>query len=107
MEKSQWDLKKISFQRRQLTRLDDFVSTYKITLNALLREYRDSLKRKNPSNVHLLSKTTVILALIDSENTLWLIVDTWSGCRAVETEKAKEARSLCNTHNQVFCFHKT
>ncbi|XP_034449678.1 uncharacterized protein LOC117766380 [Hippoglossus hippoglossus] len=46
MEKSQWDLKKIRFQRRRLTRLDDVVYTYKITLNALLREYSDSMKRK-------------------------------------------------------------
>ncbi|KAF3846402.1 hypothetical protein F7725_003480 [Dissostichus mawsoni] len=30
MEKSQWDLKKIRFQRRRLTRLDDFVHTYKV-----------------------------------------------------------------------------
>ncbi|XP_034067934.1 uncharacterized protein LOC117543645 isoform X1 [Gymnodraco acuticeps] len=45
MEKSQWDLKKISFQRRRLTRLDDFVHTYKVTLSALLREYGDSLRR--------------------------------------------------------------
>ncbi|KAM8748584.1 uncharacterized protein AB9X84_013707 [Acanthopagrus schlegelii] len=29
MEKSQWDLKKIRFQQKRLTRLDDFVHTYK------------------------------------------------------------------------------
>ncbi|XP_028991434.2 uncharacterized protein LOC114846544 isoform X3 [Betta splendens] len=46
MEKSQWDLKRIRFQRRRLTRLDDFVVTYKMTLNGLLREFRDSLKGK-------------------------------------------------------------
>ncbi|KAI4799875.1 hypothetical protein KUCAC02_016414 [Chaenocephalus aceratus] len=45
MEKSQWDLKKIRFQRRRLTRLDDFVHTYKVTVSALLREYGDSLER--------------------------------------------------------------
>ncbi|XP_034071056.1 uncharacterized protein LOC117545408 [Gymnodraco acuticeps] len=45
MEKSKWDLKKIRFQRRRLTRLDDFVHTYKVTLSALLREYGDSLRR--------------------------------------------------------------
>ncbi|KAJ4944582.1 hypothetical protein JOQ06_013125, partial [Pogonophryne albipinna] len=52
MEKSQWDLKKISFQRRRLTRLDDFVHTYKVTLSALLREYGDSLRRgkKDPKD---------------------------------------------------------
>ncbi|KAI4824300.1 hypothetical protein KUCAC02_012823 [Chaenocephalus aceratus] len=52
MEKSQWDLKKIRFQRRRLTRLDDFVHTYKVTLSALLREYGDSLKRgkKDPKD---------------------------------------------------------
>ncbi|XP_056266036.1 uncharacterized protein LOC130190575 isoform X2 [Pseudoliparis swirei] len=49
MEKSQWDLKKIRFQRRRLTRLDDFVHTSKTTLKALLREYSDSLKRKKKS----------------------------------------------------------
>lgn len=47
MEKSQWDLKKIRFQRKRLTRLDDFAQTYKVMHNALLREYQDSLKRKN------------------------------------------------------------
>ena len=46
MEKSQWDLKKICFQRRQLTRLDDFVHTYKITLKGLPREYTDYVRRK-------------------------------------------------------------
>ncbi|XP_078812652.1 uncharacterized protein LOC110014006 isoform X2 [Oryzias latipes] len=50
MEKSQWDLKKIRFQRRQLTRLDDFVHNYKITLKGLLREYTDSLKRKRKTH---------------------------------------------------------
>ncbi|KAI4827491.1 hypothetical protein KUCAC02_030880 [Chaenocephalus aceratus] len=47
MEKSQWDLKKIRFQQKRLTRLDDFVHTYKVMHNALLREYQDSLKTKN------------------------------------------------------------
>ncbi|KAI9517793.1 hypothetical protein NQZ68_000962 [Dissostichus eleginoides] len=47
MEKSQWDLKKICFQQKRLTRLDDFVHTYKFMHNALLREYQDSLKTKN------------------------------------------------------------
>ncbi|KAG1974126.1 hypothetical protein F2P79_001221 [Pimephales promelas] len=31
MEKSQWDLKKICFQRRRLKRLDDFVTISKKT----------------------------------------------------------------------------
>ncbi|KAI4808293.1 hypothetical protein KUCAC02_000357 [Chaenocephalus aceratus] len=47
MEKSQWDLKKIRFQQKRLTRLDDFVHTNKVMHNALLREYQDSLKTKN------------------------------------------------------------
>ena len=46
MEKSQWDLKKIRFQHKKLTRLDDFVHTYKVMQNAPLREYQDSLKKK-------------------------------------------------------------
>ena len=46
MEKSQWDLKQIRFQRKKMTRLDDFVDTYKVTLKALLREYADSQRRK-------------------------------------------------------------
>lgn len=41
MEKSQWDLKKIRFQRRRLKRLDDFVSIYKKMHDALLLEYAD------------------------------------------------------------------
>lgn len=50
MEKSQWDLKKIRFQHKSLTRLDDFVHTYKKMHEALLREYQDSL-RKNKEKV--------------------------------------------------------
>ncbi|KAJ4918228.1 hypothetical protein JOQ06_010007 [Pogonophryne albipinna] len=50
MEKSQWDLKKIRFQQKRLTRLDDFVHTYKVMHNALLREYQDSLKTKNKTH---------------------------------------------------------
>ncbi|KAL7870566.1 hypothetical protein SRHO_G00080630 [Serrasalmus rhombeus] len=42
MEKSQWDLKRIRFQRRRLTRLDDFVMTYQDTHIALLREFADA-----------------------------------------------------------------
>ncbi|XP_077103147.1 uncharacterized protein LOC143754414 [Siphateles boraxobius] len=41
MEKSQWDLKKIRFQRRRLKRLDDFVTIYKKMHDALLLEYAD------------------------------------------------------------------
>ncbi|KAK0132619.1 hypothetical protein N1851_032487 [Merluccius polli] len=44
MEKSQWDLKRVRFQRRSFTRLDDFVHAYRSTHNALLREYKDSLR---------------------------------------------------------------
>ncbi|RXN32919.1 hypothetical protein ROHU_004440 [Labeo rohita] len=46
MEKSQWDLKKIRFQRRRLTRLDDFVHIYQHTHNALLMEFSDSVRKK-------------------------------------------------------------
>lgn len=42
MEKSQWDLKKIRFQRRRLTRLDDFVQIYQRMHDAQLREYEDT-----------------------------------------------------------------
>ncbi|KAL7839365.1 hypothetical protein SRHO_G00260230 [Serrasalmus rhombeus] len=42
MEKSQWDLKRIRFQRRRLTRLDDFVMTYQDPHIALLREFADA-----------------------------------------------------------------
>ena len=41
MEKSQWDLKRIRFQRRRLTRLDDFVQTYQNMHDALIIEYQD------------------------------------------------------------------
>ncbi|KAF3851981.1 hypothetical protein F7725_005336 [Dissostichus mawsoni] len=47
---TQWDLKKIRFQQKRLTRLDDFVHTYKVMHNALLREYQDSLKTKNKTH---------------------------------------------------------
>lgn len=47
MEKSQWDLKKIHFQHKRLTRLDDFVHTYQLMHDALLKEYEDSLKTQN------------------------------------------------------------
>ena len=42
MEKSQWDLKSIRFQRRKVTRLDDFVQRYQEMHDALLREYSDT-----------------------------------------------------------------
>lgn len=42
MEKSQWDLKKIHFKGRQLTRIDDFISNYRDTHTALLREFHGS-----------------------------------------------------------------
>ncbi|XP_036947941.1 uncharacterized protein TM_0508-like [Acanthopagrus latus] len=50
MEKSQWDLKKIRFQQKRLTRLDDFVHTYKVMHEGLLREYQDSLKIKTKTH---------------------------------------------------------
>jgi len=46
MEKSQWDLKKIRFQRRRLTRLDDFVQIYQQSHNALLMEFSDSTRKR-------------------------------------------------------------
>ncbi|RXN24054.1 hypothetical protein ROHU_035230 [Labeo rohita] len=52
MEKSQWDLKKIRFKGRRLTRLDDFIMTYKAMHTAILREYSDAeriTKRKEVS----------------------------------------------------------
>ncbi len=42
MEKSQWDLKRIRFQHKRLTRFDDFAHTYKRMHEALLTEYKDS-----------------------------------------------------------------
>ncbi|XP_060889318.1 uncharacterized protein LOC132961603 [Labrus mixtus] len=47
MEKSQWDLKKIRFQHRRLTRLDDSVHTYKVMHQAIMREYQDSVNTQN------------------------------------------------------------
>nr|XP_055052042.1 uncharacterized protein LOC129437773 isoform X2 [Misgurnus anguillicaudatus] len=50
MEKSQWDLKKICFKERRLTRLDDLIMTYEATHSALLREFTDAeriTKRKH------------------------------------------------------------
>ncbi len=41
MEKSQWDLKKIRFQRKRLRRLDDFVQIYQKMHDALILEYKD------------------------------------------------------------------
>ena len=42
MEKSQWDLKRIRFHKRKVTRLDDFVQRYQKMHDALLREYSDT-----------------------------------------------------------------
>ncbi|TNN39837.1 hypothetical protein EYF80_049998 [Liparis tanakae] len=68
MEESQWDLKKICFQRRRLTRLDDFVHTYKTTLKALLREYSDSLKRKKKlQELWRQNDTEVVVSAIPSQ----------------------------------------
>ncbi|KAE8296902.1 hypothetical protein D5F01_LYC03514 [Larimichthys crocea] len=46
MEKCQWDLKRIRFHHKRLTRFDDFFHTYKKVHQALLREHKDSLKIK-------------------------------------------------------------
>ena len=51
MEKSQWDLKKVRLMSRRFSRMDDFVSIYKGSMDALLREYADSLKRKKKQKV--------------------------------------------------------
>jgi hypothetical protein len=51
MEKSQWDLKKVRLMSRRFSRMDDFVSIYKGSMDALLREYADSLKRKRKQKV--------------------------------------------------------
>ncbi|XP_039679701.1 uncharacterized protein LOC120573877 isoform X2 [Perca fluviatilis] len=53
MEKSQWDLKKIRFQRRRLTRLDDFVQIYQQTHNALLMEFSDSTRKRKTYRVNV------------------------------------------------------
>ena len=51
MEKSQWDLKKVRLMSRRFSRMDDFVSIYKVSMDALLREYADSLKGKRKQKV--------------------------------------------------------
>ena len=43
--------KKIWLQSRQFKRMDDFVSMYKVSTNALLREYADSLKKRRKQKV--------------------------------------------------------
>ncbi|XP_058610231.1 uncharacterized protein LOC131526126 [Onychostoma macrolepis] len=49
MEKSQWDLKRIRLQRRQFTRLDDFVRVYQKMHDALLLEYGDMERSRKKS----------------------------------------------------------
>lgn len=49
MEKSQWDLKKIRFQRRRVTRLDDFVQTYQKMHDALVLEHADTERCRKKS----------------------------------------------------------
>ncbi|KAF4098083.1 hypothetical protein G5714_022091 [Onychostoma macrolepis] len=53
MEKSQWDLKPVRFQRRRHTQLDDFVHIYQISHNALLREFSDSTRKKKTHRVEV------------------------------------------------------
>ncbi|XP_027132023.1 uncharacterized protein LOC113744953 [Larimichthys crocea] len=50
MEKCQWDLKRIRFHHKRLTRFDDFFHTYKKVHQALLREHKDSLKIKKKTH---------------------------------------------------------
>ncbi|XP_059917513.1 uncharacterized protein LOC132464884 [Gadus macrocephalus] len=52
MEKSQWDLKKVRLQSRRFKRMDDFVAMHKVSTNALLREYADSLKKRRKQKRH-------------------------------------------------------
>lgn len=49
MEKRQWDLKHVRFQRHRFTRLDDFVHIYQKTHSALLKEFSDSIHKKKKS----------------------------------------------------------
>ncbi|XP_020557716.1 uncharacterized protein LOC105353816 isoform X2 [Oryzias latipes] len=54
MEKSQWDLKQIRFQRKSVSRLDDFVTVYQKMHDALLLEYADTeLSRKRSHRVEV------------------------------------------------------
>lgn len=62
MEKSQWDLKNIRFQHKRITRLDDFVNTYKVMHAGLLREYEDNLKLKTTNKVIQLCHLTLLNA---------------------------------------------
>lgn len=64
MEKSQRDLKMIRFQWRQLTRLNDFVYTYKTTVTMTLRrDYSDSLKGKEKKKVNILNLTWHVITI--------------------------------------------
>lgn len=54
MEKSQWDLKTIRFQRRRLTRMDDFVQIYQRMHDAQLREYEDTERSRKKVWKHFL-----------------------------------------------------
>nr|XP_054604603.1 uncharacterized protein LOC129165448 [Nothobranchius furzeri] len=49
MEKSQWDLKRIRFDGKRLTRLDDFVLIYQRKHDGLLREYGDVVNKRRKS----------------------------------------------------------
>ncbi|KAF7211627.1 transcript variant X2 [Nothobranchius furzeri] len=51
MEKSQWDLKRIRFDGKRLTRLDDFVLIYQRKHDGLLREYGDVVKKRKSYRV--------------------------------------------------------
>uniref|UniRef100_A0A3Q0R841 Macro domain-containing protein n=1 Tax=Amphilophus citrinellus TaxID=61819 RepID=A0A3Q0R841_AMPCI len=66
MEKSQWDLKKIRFQRRRLTRLDDFVDVYQQMHDAVIREYRDVEKSRKKVSINLPLKKFFIITLVDA-----------------------------------------
>jgi len=67
MEKSQWDLKKIRFKGRRLTRLDDFITTYKDTHTALLREFSDAerlTKRKVKQSHYVVFKCLLVNVIL-------------------------------------------
>ena len=78
MEKSQWDLKSIRFQRRKVTRLDDFVQRYQEMHDALLREYSDT---ERVSKKVIQKKKCVCVCVRMLVSLLLCSIESRKGCR--------------------------
>lgn len=95
MEKSQWDLKRIRFQRRRLTRLDDFVHIYQKMHDALLLEYGDKERSRKKVCITLLFSKVNSNQNQNQENYIYVFLKENFQHNVLEYRFSKKNVSLC------------